>query len=81
MKARLLFGQRLRYLRTIAGLTQNDLGFKTGIDRSYLSNIETGDRNVSIDIMEKLADALGVAMKELFVFDATEKRPRPPKKK
>lgn len=75
MKARVLFGQRLKHLRTQAGLTQNDLGFKTGIDRSYLSNIETGDRNVSIDIMEKLADALGIPMRDLFEFDA-QKRTR-----
>ena len=73
MKARLLFGQRLRDLRIKAGLTQNDLGFKTGIDRSYLSNIETGDRNVSIDIMEKLAEALGVPMRDLFEFDAPKR--------
>lgn len=81
MNARVQFGQRLKFLRIRAGLTQNDLGFKTGIDRSYLSNIETGNRNVSIDIMEKLAEALGVALKEMFAFDDAEKRSRTAKKR
>jgi transcriptional regulator with XRE-family HTH domain len=60
------FGKRIRTLRLEAGYTQEELGFKTGLDRTYISGIETGKRNPSLRNVGKLAKALKVETHELF---------------
>ncbi|MDE0561992.1 helix-turn-helix transcriptional regulator [Algoriphagus sp. NF] len=52
------FGQRLRVLRKEKGLSQEELAEKSGLNRPYISAIELGKRNVSLEVMEKLAGAL-----------------------
>ena len=60
------FGKRLRQLRRERGLSQERLGFLTGLDRTYISGIERGVRNVSLKNIARLAKALGVSLAELF---------------
>lgn len=60
------FGAKVRKLRTKIGLSQEKLGFKTRLDRTYISGIERGVRNPSIKNVEKIADALKVSISELF---------------
>ncbi|MCR4334458.1 MAG: helix-turn-helix domain-containing protein [Patescibacteria group bacterium] len=63
------FGNRIRNLRLEKGITsQMSLSFKTGLDRSYIGGVERGERNVSLENIEKLAKALGVELNELFNF-------------
>jgi len=62
------FGQRLKTLRKAKGLSQEELAEKSGLNRPYISGIEKGRRNVSLEVMEKLAGALGVEMGELVDF-------------
>jgi transcriptional regulator with XRE-family HTH domain len=69
MKARELFGKRVLTLRKSQSLTQNDLAFKSGLGREYISTVECGKRNISINAIEKIADALNVSIKELFDFE------------
>ncbi len=57
---------RLRELRQSRGLSQEKLGFETGLDRTYISGIERGVRNVSLLNLAKLGSALGVSLSELF---------------
>lgn len=60
------FGNRIKELRKLKGLSQERLANEAEIDRTYLPSIEKGERNVSIEVVEKLANALGVKIKDLF---------------
>jgi transcriptional regulator with XRE-family HTH domain len=63
---RLVFGERVRELRLAAGLKQDEFADKCGFARSYLSRIETGGANPSLDAVQTLAVALKVPVRELF---------------
>ena len=60
------FGDKLRELRKQKDLSQEDLGFKSGLHRTYISDIERGSRNVSLKNIEKIAKALGLTAKSLL---------------
>ncbi|PIP31097.1 transcriptional regulator [bacterium (Candidatus Howlettbacteria) CG_4_10_14_3_um_filter_37_10] len=64
--ARIKFGKKLKELRTQAGLSQEKLGFKAELHRTYIGAIERGEQNVSVDNIYKLAKALKVSPKEFF---------------
>ena len=67
-EARLLinFGGRVRSARLAIGLSQEKLAEECGLDRTYISGIERGKRNVSLINIHKLATALRVPVAELF---------------
>ena len=48
-------GITLKALRAEKGVSQEKIALSTGIDRRYMSDIENGRRNVSLEIIEKLA--------------------------
>lgn len=50
----------IRDLRQENGLTQEDLADKAGLDRTYISGVERGVRNITLDSLEQIVDALGV---------------------
>ena len=60
------FGEKLKEIRTQKGLSQEKLAFKSGLHRTYISDIERGYRNVSLINIEKIAKALGVSSSELL---------------
>ena len=60
------FGDKLRELRKQKGLSQEDLAFKSGLHRTYISDIERGSRNLSLKNIEKIANALGMSPKSLL---------------
>ncbi|GAA1543346.1 helix-turn-helix domain-containing protein [Nocardioides humi] len=60
------FGARVRALRKPLGLSQEQLGQVAGLDRTYIGSVERGERNISLDNIWVLADALGVHPSELF---------------
>lgn len=62
------FGNRLKALRKEKGLSQEELALKSSLNRPYISGIEQGKRIVSLEVMEKLAEALGVEIGELVMF-------------
>jgi transcriptional regulator with XRE-family HTH domain len=66
MSARLNFSKNLKKLRLEKGLSQEDLADECGLHRTYVSSVERGERNITVDNMEKLAIALGVDLKELI---------------
>ena len=66
MASKASFGQKIKSLRIEKGLSQEALSFKANIDRTYMPGIENGKRNVSLIIIEKLAIALEVDIKDLF---------------
>ena len=59
-------GRRVRQLRLERGLSQEALGELAGLDRTYISSTESGRRNVTIQTINKLAKALGVAPADLL---------------
>lgn len=56
---RLRIAAKLRELRIIEGISQADLADRASIPRSHLSRIEAGKYNITIDILERLAQGLG----------------------
>ncbi len=60
------FGDKLRELRKQKGLSQEDLALKSGLHRTYISDIERGSRNLSLKNIERIAKALGLATKSLL---------------
>ncbi len=65
-RARKILAQKLRLLRFTRGWSQEVLAEVAGLHRTYVSSIERGERNVSIDNLEKLADAFDLSVAELF---------------
>lgn len=64
--ARRIFAQRLRQIRQIRGLSQEELADIAGLHRTYVGSVERSERNVSIDNMDRLAKALEVDITELL---------------
>jgi transcriptional regulator with XRE-family HTH domain len=71
--AHLAYGQALRDLRTERGLSQERLAQLSGLDRTYVSGIERGERNPSLTNLLKLAATLGVPLSELAIRAEREK--------
>ena len=60
------FASNLKRLRGKAGISQEELALRSGLDRTYISGCERGVRNPSIMSVEKIAEALNVPAKEFF---------------
>jgi transcriptional regulator with XRE-family HTH domain len=60
------FGERARQLRRDAGISQEDFADACGFARSYMSRIERGTSNLSLDGIERLAVAFDMTIEELF---------------
>jgi transcriptional regulator with XRE-family HTH domain len=60
------FGETLREHRQRAGLSQEKLAAKAGIDRTYVGGAERGERNVALVNIVRLAEALGTTPAELL---------------
>jgi transcriptional regulator with XRE-family HTH domain len=59
-------GERVRQLRRDAGVSQEDFAERCGFARSYMSRIERGTSNLTLDGIERLANAFGIAIEQLF---------------
>lgn len=69
--ARRRFGQRLRELRRARGWTLEDLGEEADLAWNYVAQVERGERNISIDNMAALADAMGTTLSILLKEEAS----------
>lgn len=67
-KLREVVGRKLRTLRKERGWSQEELGFRAGIHRTYIGAIERGQQNVSVDNIGRIAKALGVKPSSLFTL-------------
>ena len=65
-RARNLLAQKLRVLRMMRGWSQEQLAEASGLHRTYISLIERSECNVSLDNLEKIADAFGLSLPELL---------------
>ncbi len=73
MKIRDAFAINLRRARRAANLSQEELAHRAEIDRTYISALERGVYSATIDVVDRLATALGIEASELLV------RPRKPR--
>jgi transcriptional regulator with XRE-family HTH domain len=64
--ARFRFAMNLRAARKAKGLSQEELADKADLHRTYVGSVERGERNVSIDNIERLAAALNLDVIELM---------------
>ena len=61
-----IFGKNVRKLRENQGMTQEKLAELCDLHRTYIGGIERGERNVSLENIQKVADALGVKIEHLI---------------
>ena len=62
-------GKRVRELRNKLGISQEELADMVELDRTYITSVECGRRNISIINIEKLAKALNVTLADFFTFE------------
>lgn len=65
-------GQRLKALRKEKGITQEKLSFDSDVDKTYISEVENGKRNISVVNLEKLVLTIGYSVKEFFDDESFE---------
>ena len=65
---KLKLGRKIRETRVKEGYSQEELASRCGLHRTYISDIERGERNVSIENIEKIAKALKTEPNELLRF-------------
>jgi transcriptional regulator with XRE-family HTH domain len=76
MDLRQTFATNLRRLRNAAGMSQEDLAHKAGINRSYFSKLETGSTYVGLEIIGNICSVLRIDPTELFApIGRRRKRP------
>lgn len=63
--AREIFGRNLRRARRLKDISQEELALRADLSRTYVSEVERGIRNVSIDNMGLLSQALGMPLRDL----------------
>lgn len=60
------FGARIKELRKAKGLSQEKLANLAEIDRTYMPEVERGERNISLVVAEKIANALGEKLSSML---------------
>ena len=60
------FGRRVKELRLIQNISQEELAFRCQLSKNYVSDVERGTRNVTLKVVEKFAQGLTVPVHILF---------------
>lgn len=61
-----MVGERIRSIRKLKGMTQEQLAERSGLSFSYISDVERGTRNISLGSLEKIIGALNVKPVQIF---------------
>lgn len=69
MKATQNVGEKIRLLRLQKGMSQEQLALHSGINTSYLGQVERGEKNPTIKTLEKIATGLDTPLGNLFVIE------------
>ncbi len=59
-------GQAVRHYRNELGVSQEELGYRAGLHRTYVSDLERGQRNATVWTLRQLAEPLGVSASEIL---------------
>ena len=70
MDIKYAIGLRIKSLRLIKSISQQQLASLTGLNRSFLSHIESGERNISTETLIKLTNGINVSLRVFFDDDA-----------
>ena len=60
------FGQKVRSERTKLALSQEELASRAGVHRTYIGMIERGEKNITLENIEKIAKALKINISDFF---------------
>ncbi len=66
------FGARVRYLRNKQKISIEELAFRSNINSNYLSDLERGNRNPTLKVLNKISKGLGMNLSELLMGIAGE---------
>ncbi|MCR1961961.1 XRE family transcriptional regulator [Thomasclavelia cocleata] len=67
-KIEIRFGQRVKEIRLKQNISQEELAFRCGLSKNYISDVERGTRNISLKSIEKIAEGFVINIKDLFEF-------------
>ncbi|MDO3679734.1 helix-turn-helix domain-containing protein [Paenibacillus ehimensis] len=65
---KVIIGEKIRDQRKIKGMTQKELSKKANVQHTYLGDVERGARNISLESLEKIMEALDIEPSDLFDF-------------
>ncbi|HYV81883.1 MAG TPA: helix-turn-helix transcriptional regulator [Pyrinomonadaceae bacterium] len=66
---RKIIGKQIKHYRELLKMSQQDLGMLCGLRRSYIGSVERGERNITIDNIERIAKGLGLSPDRLLRSD------------
>ena len=66
MDIKVAIGERIAQLRKAKKLSQQKFSYEAEIERSYLTHVEKGRKNISIDTLVKITNALNISLKDFF---------------
>lgn len=67
-KIEIRFGHRVKEIRLRQNISQEELAFRCGLSKNYISDVERGTRNISLKSIEKIAEGFAINIKDLFEF-------------
>lgn len=62
------FGQQVQKLRKVLGLSQEEFAYRCNINRTYMGAVERGEKCPSLQTIAKIANGLGISLKQLFDY-------------
>ena len=65
-------GNRIKTLRKALNISQEEFAFRCGMDRTYITSLENGKRNISIVNLEKISKVFNMSLSEFFNFSKEE---------
>ena len=66
MKLQKSFGLAIKELRTEIGISQEKFALLIDMDRTYYASVESGNRNISLNNIQKIADGFSISISDLF---------------
>lgn len=68
-----MLNETLKIVRAFHNLTKSETALKVGLSKSYLSELEGGQKKVTIEVLQKYSDAFDIPMSSLMLFDENRK--------